>query len=157
MAGRLGVPAALVLVFAGSAHAGARSPCSLATVAQVKAAFGGTVSAGKVDTSTGVPACHFKVKHSNLGASGEAIVFVAPGQSAATFKLAKKEVPGAVSVSGIANGAFYSANTGSIELLKGQTVANAQGVFLDADAHPIATAKMKADVTALAKAVAKNL
>ena len=157
MAGRLGALAALALVFAGSAHAGSPSPCSLATVAQVKAAFGGAVSAGKVNTSTGVPACHFKVKHSNLGASGEAIVFVTPGQSAATFRLAKKEVPGAVNVPGIGNGAFYSANTGSIELLKGQTVANAQGVFLDADAHPITTAKMKADVVVLAKAVAKNI
>jgi hypothetical protein len=144
-------------VFAGTAHAAPSSPCSLATVAQVKAAFGGSVGAGKVDTSTGVPACHFKVKHSNLGASGEAIVFVTPGQSAATFKLAKKEVPGAVNVAGIGSGAFYSANTGSIELLKGNTVANAQGVFLDADAHPITSTKMKADVIVLAKAVAKNI
>jgi hypothetical protein len=157
MAGRCAVLAAIALVFASSAHAGTPSPCSLATVAQVKAAFGGTVSAGKVDTSTGIPACHFKVKHSNLGASGEAIVFLTPGQSAATFKLAKKEIPGAVSVSGIGNGAFYWANTGSIELLKGSTVASAQGVFLDADAHPITSAKMKADVILLAKAVVKNL
>lgn len=158
MLGRGAVPAAIALAFAGSAHAGApASPCSLVTVAQVKAAFGGTVSPGKVDSSTGVPVCRFKVRHSNLGASGDAIVFVTPGQSPATFKIAKKGVPGAVGVSGIANGAFYVANTGSIELLKGTTVANAQGVFLDADAHPITSAKMKADVILLAKAVAKHL
>ncbi|MBV8065794.1 MAG: hypothetical protein JOY73_09740 [Actinobacteria bacterium] len=148
--------ATVSLVFAGAAHAGSPSPCSLATTAQVKAAFGGTVSAGKVDNSTGVPACHFKVTHSNLGVSGEAIVFITPGQSAATFKIAKKEVPGAISVSGIANGAFYVANTDSIELLKGSTVASAQGVFLDSDAHPIINAKSKADVIVLAKIVAKN-
>jgi hypothetical protein len=149
---------AVVLVFAGSAHAGApASPCSLTTVAQVKSAFGGAVSAGKLDTSTGVPACHFTVKHANVGASGEAIVFLTPGQSAATFKSAKKEVPGAVSVAGIGNGAFYVANTGSIEMLKGDTVANVQGVFLDNDAHPITTAKMKTDVIVFAKAVLKHL
>jgi hypothetical protein len=147
-----GLIAALALTAAAPA-----SPCTLATTAQVKAAFGGTVAAGKVDNSIGVPSCHFAVKHSNLGASGEAIVFITPGQSAATFKLAKKEVPGAVNVAGIGNGAFYAANTGSIEMLKGNTVANAQGVFLDANAHPITTAKMKADVIALAKAVVKHL
>jgi hypothetical protein len=158
MPGRCAALVATALLFAGSAHAGSpASPCSLATVAQVKAAFGGTVSTGKLDMSTGVPACRFKVKHANVGASGEAILFLTPGQSAATFKIAKKEVPGAVSVSGIGNGAFYVASTGSIELLKGNTVANVQGVFLDDDAHPITTAKMKADVTALAKTVVKHL
>lgn len=148
----------LALSFVGAANAAAPpSPCKLATTAQVKAAFGGTVGAGKVDSSIGVPSCHFAVKHSNLGVSGEAVISVTPGQSAATFKLAKKEVPGAVAVSGIGNGAFYVANTGSIELLKGNMVASAQGVFLDADAHPITSAKMKADVIVLAKAVAKHL
>lgn len=158
MLGRQAPLLAIALVVAGSAQAAApASPCSLATVAQVKAAFGGTVAAGKLDTSTGVPACHFKVKHSNLGASGEAIVFITPGQSAASFKVAKKAVPGAVPVTGIGNGAFYVANTGSIEMLKGNTVANVQGVFLDNDAHPITTAKMKADVIVLAKVVLKHL
>jgi hypothetical protein len=147
-----GLVAALALTVAAPA-----SPCKLATTAQVKSAFGGTVAAGKVDNSIGIPSCHFAVKHSNLGVSGEAIVFITPGQTAATFKLAKKEVPGAVTVSGIGNGAFYVANTGSIELLKGNTVANAQGVFLDSNAHPITTAKMKADVISLARAVAKHL
>jgi hypothetical protein len=148
----------LALSFVGAANAGAPpSPCKLATTAQVKAAFGGTVGAGRIDNSIGVPSCHFAVKHSNLGVSGEAIVFITPGQSAATFKLAKKEVPGAVTVSGIGNGAFYAANTGSIEMLKGNTVASAQGVFLDSNAHPITSAKMKADVIVLAKAVLKHL
>lgn len=148
----------LALSFVGAASAAPRqSPCKLATTAQIKAAFGGTVGAGKVDNSIGVPSCHYAVKHSNLGVSGEAIVFITPGQTAATFKLAKKEVPGAVTVSGIGNGAFYVANTGSIEMLEGNTVASAQGVFLDANAHPITSAKMKADVIVLAKAVAKHL
>jgi len=156
---RIGVAVALLLgvSFAGSAGAATPSPCKLVTVAQVKAAFGGTVAAGKLDNSIGVPSCHFAVKHSNLGVNGEAVVFITPGQSPATFTIAKKHVPGAVSVSGIGNGAFYVANTGSIEMLKGNTVANAQGVFLDANAHPITSAKMKADVIVLAKAVAKHI
>jgi len=156
---RIGVAVALLLgvSFAGSVGAATPSPCKLVTVAQVKAAFGGTVAAGKLDNSIGVPSCHFAVKHSNLGVNGEAVVFITPGQSPATFTIAKKHVPGAVSVSGIGNGAFYVANTGSIEMLKGNTVANAQGVFLDANAHPITSAKMKADVIVLAKAVAKHI
>jgi hypothetical protein len=152
-----GAALVLALVFAASAQAAPSNPCKLVTVAQVKAAFGGAVSAGKMDNSTGVAACHFAVKHSNLGVDGEAVVFITPGQNAAMFKLAKKEVPEAVTVPGIGNGAFYDAHTGSIELLKGNTVASAQGVFLDSDAHPITTAKIKADVIVLAKAVAAHL
>jgi type IV secretory pathway protease TraF len=149
----VGLVVALLSV-GGAAHAAApASPCKLATTAQVKAAFGGTVGAGKVDTSLpSAPTCHFKVTHSNLGISGEAVVFVTPGQSAATFKLAKKYVPGAVTVTGIATAAFYNPHTTSIELLKGNAVASAQGIFFGANA-----AKVKADVIVLAKAVAKNL
>jgi hypothetical protein len=129
------------------------SPCKLATSAQVKAAFGGTVGAGKVDNSIpGAPTCHFKVTHSNLGVAGDAIVFITPGQSAATYKLAKKYVPGAVTVTGVGNAAFYNPHTTSVELLKGNTVASVQGVFFGADA-----AKVKAGVIALAKAVATHI
>ena len=90
--------------------------------------------------------------HSSLGLSGEAVVFVTPGQSAATFKLAKKYAPGAVTVTGVGTAAFYNPHTTSIELLKGNAVASAQGIFFGANA-----AKVKADVIVLAKAVAKNL
>jgi hypothetical protein len=137
----------LALALAGAAPT---SPCKLATVAQVRAAFGGTVSPGKVDPTVG--ACHFKVAHSNLGVSGEAIVFTTPGQSAATYKVAKKYVPGAVTVKGVGTAAFYNPHTTSVELLKGNTVASAQGVFFGANA-----AKVKADVIALAKAVATHI
>ena len=156
---RIGVAVALLLgvSFAGSAGAATPSPCKLVTVAQVKAAFGGTVAAGKVDNSSGVATCHFAVKHSNLGVSGDAIVFLTPGQTAATFKIARKYVPGAVTVTGVATAAFYDPHTTAIEMLKGNTVANAQGVFFDANAHPITSAKMKADVIVLAKAVAKHI
>jgi hypothetical protein len=137
----------VALALAGAAPA---SPCQLATVAQVKAAFGGTVGAGKVDKT--VNACHFKVTHSNLGVSGEAVVFITPGQSAATYKIAKKYVPGAVTVTGVGTAAFYNPHTTSVELLKGNTVASAQGIFFGANA-----AKIKADVIVLAKAVAKHI
>ena len=153
---RVGVAVALVLGvwFAGSASASTPSPCKLVTVAEVKAAFGGTVGAGKVDNSIpGAPTCHFKLTHSNLGMSGDAIVFITPGQSAATYKLAKKYVPGAVTVKGVATAAFYNPHTTAVELLKGNTVASAQAVFYPS---PNA-AKIKADVIALAKAVAKHL
>jgi type IV secretory pathway protease TraF len=149
----------VALSIVGAANAAAPpSPCKLVTTAQVKAAFGGTVGAGKVDnTVPGAPTCHFAVKHSNLGISGDAIVFITPGQSAATFKLAKKYVPGAVTVTGVGTAAFYNPHTTSVELLKGNVVASAQGVFYNADGPQANAAKIKADVVALAKAVAKNL
>jgi hypothetical protein len=149
----VGLVAALFCVGAAANAAAPPSPCKLATVAQVKAAFGGTVAAGKVDSSLpSAPTCHFKVTHSNLGINGEAVVFVTPGQSASTFKIAKKYVPGAVTVTGVGTAAFYNPHTTSIELLKGNAVASAQGIFFGANA-----AKVKADVIVLAKAVAKNL
>jgi len=149
----------LALSFVGAANAAApQSPCKLATTAQVKTAFGGTVGAGKVDNSIpGAPTCHFSVKHSNLGINGEAVVFITPGQSAATFKLAKKYVPGAVTVKGVGTEAFYNPHTTAIELLKGNVVANAQGLFYNADGPQPNAAKMKADVIVLAKAVAKHI
>ena len=55
-------------------------------------------------------------------------------------------------MAGIATAAFYNAHTTSIELLKGNTVASAQGVFFGVNA-----AKIKADVVVLAKAVAKHV
>lgn len=142
----------------GVASAAPPAPCSLATTADVKAAFGGAVGAGKVDTSLpGAPTCTFSVKHSNLGLSGTAVVFITPGQSAATYKVAKKYVPGAVSVSGVGTAAFYNPHTTSIELLKGNTVASAQGIFLNPGGPEPNAVKIKADVTVLAKAVARHL
>jgi len=133
------------------------SPCALVRAAEVRAAFGGTVGAGRVDNSLpGAPTCHFAVKKSNLGIDGEAIVFITPGQSAAMFKIAKKEVPGAVAVPGVGNAAFYNPHTSAIELLEGNTVANAQGVFLNPGGPQPNAAKLKADVIVLAKAVAKR-
>jgi hypothetical protein len=149
----------LGLVFAAAAQAGSQpSPCSLVTSAQVKAAFGGTVGAGKVDNSIpGSPTCHFTVTHSNLGFNGTAVVFLTPEQTVATFKLARKEVPGAVNASGVGTAAFYNPHTAGVELLKGSTVANAQGIFLNPGGPQPNAAKLKADVIALAKAVAAHL
>jgi hypothetical protein len=151
--------AAVVLSFwLPAAVAGTASPCKLATSAQVKAAFGGTVGAGKVDNSIpGAPTCHYAIKGSNLGQSGSAVVFVTPGQTATTFALAKKEVSGTVSLPGVGNGAFYNPNTMAVELIKGTTVANAQALFFNPGGPQVSAAKVKADTIALAKSVAKNL
>jgi hypothetical protein len=148
-----------VMIGANAASAGApSSPCQLATATEVKAAFGGTVGAGKIDNSIpGAPTCNYSVKNSNLGLSGSAVVFITPGQTAQTFNVAKKAVPGAVSVSGVGNAAFYNPHTTAIELLKGKVVANAQGIFLNPGGPSPNAAKVKADVVVLAKAVAKHV
>src|SRR5438067_854124 len=143
---------------AAAVAAGGTSPCSLATKAEVTAAFGGTVGAGKVDNSLpGAPTCHFSVKGSNLGLSGEAVVFETPGQTPATFALAKKIVPGAISISGVGTAAFYNPRTTSIELLKRKVVASAQAIFLNPGGPEVSAVKVKADVVAFAKAVAKHV
>ena len=153
--------AALAVALATAASAGAAAPanpCKLVAVAQVRAAFGGTVAAGKVDNSLpSAPVCKFHVKGSNLGIDGDAIVFITPGQSAASYKIAAKSIPGAVKVTGVGNAAFYNPHTTSIELLKGNTVASAQGVFVDFGGPSVNAAKIKADVIVLAKAVAAHL
>ena len=142
----------------GAAAAGATSPCTLVTAAQVKAAFGGTVAAGEIDNSIpGQATCHFAVKGSNLGANGDTIVFLTPNQTPALFALAKREVPGAVTVPGLGDGAFYNAHTTAIELIVGGTVADAQAVFFTAQGTHVTSGKVKADVIALARAVAKHL
>jgi len=150
--------AVALTVSASSGAAGPPSPCHLVTSAEVKAAFGGTVGAGKIDSSIpGAPTCRFGVKASNLGLSGIAVVFITPGQTAATFAIAKKEVPGAVAVRGVGTAAFYNPHTTAVELLAGQTVASAQGVFLDPGGPEVNPVKVKADVIALAKSVAGHL
>ena len=152
------VAAVVLVLWPAAAAAGTPSPCKLATSAQVKAAYGGTVGAGKVDNSiSSAPTCRFAIKSSNLGQSGSAVVFITPGQTAATFALAKKEVPGTVSVSGVGNGAFYNPSTTAVELIKGATVANAQALFFNPGGAQVSAVKVKADTIALAKLVAKNI
>jgi hypothetical protein len=150
--------AAAFLSASTASAASPRSPCSLATRVEVKAAFGGTVGAGAIDNSLpGAPKCQFEVKRSNLGMNGTAVVFFTPGQTADTFKLARKIVPDAVSVAGIATAAFYNPHTASIELLKRNTVATAQGVFLDPGGREPNARKIKTDVILLAKTVARHM
>src|SRR5262249_45197143 len=125
---------ATLLVIGGSVARSATtvSPCKLTTRADVKAAFGGRVGSGKGDNSLpGAATCHFEVAGSNLGIDGEAVVFITPGQTPATFALARKTIPGVVTVKGIGSAAFYNPRTTSIELLKGKTVASAQGIFIN--------------------------
>jgi hypothetical protein len=150
--------AALACAPTALASTAATSPCSLATQAEVKAAFGGSVGAGKIDNSLpGAPTCHFNIKGSNLGMSGSAVVFETPGQTPQTYAIAKKIVPGAVAVSGVGNAAFYNPHTTSVELLKGKVVASAQAIFLNPGGPQVSAVKVKADVIALAKSVAKHI
>jgi hypothetical protein len=142
---------------AGPAATGT-TPCKLTTRADVKAAFGGKVGPGRVDNSLpGAPTCHFAVAGSNLGLNGEAVVFVTPGQTPATFALAKKVIPGVSAVNGVGNGAFYNPRTTSIELLEGKVVASAQAIFLNPGGPAVNATRVKADVIKLAKSVARHL
>jgi len=150
---------AALLVIGGSVASSATtvSPCKLTTRADVRAAFGGHVGAGKVDNTLPGGTCHFAVAGSNLGIDGEAVVFVTPGQTPATFALARKVIPGVVTVKGVGIAAFYNPRTTAIELLKGKTVASAQGIFINPGGRAVNAARVKADVVKLAKSVARHL
>lgn len=135
-----------------------RSPCRLATRGEVAGAFGGRVSAGRVDRSVpGIESCRFSVKRSNLGIDGLAVIFIVPGQTAATYRIARSSVPGAAPVSGIGTSAFYNPHTMAVELLKGRVVASAQAIFLNPGGPPISAPRIEADTIALARAVARRL
>ncbi len=84
-------------------------------------------------------------------------MFITPGQTPATFALARMIIPGAVTVKGVGTAAFYRPRTTSIELLKGKVVANAQAVFVNFGGPPVNAAKVKADVIKLAKSVVRHL
>jgi hypothetical protein len=155
-----GLCAAAMIAAGTSVALGAQavSPCTLTSRADVKTAFGGRVGPGRVDNVLpGAPTCHFAVTGSNLGPNGEAVVFVTPGQTPATFALAKKVIPGVVTVKGVGSAAFSNPHTTSVELLKGKVVASAQGIFLNPGGPPVNAAKVKADVIKLAKSVARRL
>ncbi len=129
------------------------SPCSVAKPAEVRAAFDGTVGAGVVDHSLPLqPTCRFLIKGSTFGARGGVAVSFALGESVTSFKVARNEIKGSSVIRGVGDYAFYDPGTTTVELLKGKTVAEVQGIFPGANA-----VKLKAALTALARAVAKHM
>jgi len=57
----------------------------------------------------------------------------------------------------VGTAAFYNPHTTAVELLQGKVVASAQAIFLNPGGPQVSVAKLKADVIALAKSVAKHV
>ena len=138
-----------------SAKAGVANPCTLATPAAVAAAFGGTVAKGKVFPLAAGKGCWYQVTASNLGVSGHILVTPMTSQNAQTFTVTKK-LPGEVDIPGVGDDAIYLAGLTAIEILKGDTVVNAQPLFTSGGL-PVRGAKVKADTIALARSIAASM
>jgi Protein of unknown function (DUF3558) len=138
-----------------SAQADVANPCALTTPSAVAAAFGGTVAAGKVVPDVVGKACWYQVTASNLGVSGHILITPLASLDAQTFAEAKK-LPGEVDVPGVGDDAIYLAATATMEILKGNTVVNAQPLF-SSGGQPVSGAKVKADTIALARSIAASL
>lgn len=145
---------------AAAAGSGSSDPCSLATVAQIQALFGGTVSAGAASTdATQVnPNCVWQVTASNFGGSGEVDIYLpAAMQDATKFGYAKDGSPGAIDVAGVGDAAFYSPKTAALTFASGDTVVTVQSVFIGGDGNTADAATTQSDLTALATEVAAAL
>jgi Protein of unknown function (DUF3558) len=138
-----------------SAQADVANPCALTTSSAVAAALGGTVASGKVVPFAAGKACWYQVTASNLGVSGHILVTPLTGQDAQTFASAKK-LPGEVDIPGVGDDAIYLAGTTTMEILQGDTVVDAQPLFISGD-QPVSGAKVKADTIALARSIAASL
>jgi Protein of unknown function (DUF3558) len=138
-----------------SAQADVANPCALTTPSAVAAAFGGTVASGKVVPDVVGKACWYQVTGSNLGVSGHILVTPLASLDAQTFAEAKK-LPGETDVPGVGDDAIYLAATTTMEILKGDTVIDAQPLF-SSGGQPVSGAKVKADTIALARSIAASL
>jgi hypothetical protein len=142
-----------------SSHAtsAAKDPCTLASPADIGAAFGGTVGQGSVDSGLPDPICKFPVTGSNLGMDGAVVVFLSPEQTASTFAVTKRAMQSAVGVSGVGDDALYNPQTTSLEFIKSGVVGSVQAIFINPGGPSVDAAKVKDDTDALAKKVAARI
>jgi hypothetical protein len=137
----------------------AGAPCRITSSADVAVAFGGKVGTSTAGTSgIGNPICRFTLTKSNAGVPGTVSVTVNAKSTAKTFAQIKKSQPGAASVSGVGDSAFYVASTGTLQFIKGSQAAVLQATLRAAPGGPSPSAnQVKADVTSLARSVAASM
>lgn len=134
------------------------APCRITSPTDVAAAFGGKVGPSTAGTSgIGNPICRFTLTKSNAGVPGTVSVTVDTKSSAKTFAQVKKSQPGAVSVGGVGDSAFYVASTGTLQFIKGSQAAVLQAVLRAPGGPAPSAARVKADVISLARTVAASM
>jgi hypothetical protein len=132
--------------------------CTFSSAAAVQSVFGTSAPAETVDaTPIGNPRCTFVVRSSNVGPGGTIVLTLSKSGNAADFAKSKSQVPGAVSVSGIGNNAFYIPADGELRFIKGTTVVVISArLSIPAQPQP-KPAQLKADVLALGRSIASNV
>ena len=133
--------------------------CAVVPSSTVTAAFGGSVTAVQAVAFLGNPSCIYSVKGSNVGADGgiqvaDMVIWKAPN-----YQVAKQTglTGGDVDVTGVGDDAYYDPTTTGLVFHKGDTVYFVLAQFKAPVGVVLDAARMKADVVALAKAVAGTL
>jgi hypothetical protein len=133
--------------------------CTRVSTSTVTASFGGSATVFQSTPFLGNPACAYSVKASNLGVDGVIQVANMIIWKAQNYQTAKDTglSSGDVAVAGVGDDAYYDPNTTGLVFRKGDTVYFVLAQFKAPVGVVLDAARMKADVIALAKAVAATL
>lgn len=127
--------------------------CTLATAAQVSAAFGGTAAAGVGGTFALVPICEFALTASPVGVSGVQIWALVNTQASAF----QGKQPGGVAVAGVGDAAYYFASLHQLTFIRNGRAVLVRGQFQGTTPAPADPSALKSAAVALGKAIAAGL
>lgn len=137
--------------------AGGVGPCKITTAHDVGAAYHGKVASETATTSgIGNPLCMFTLSGSNVGAPGTVTVTVNTSLSPAAFAQTKRHATGATSVA-VGDSAFYVAESGTLQFIKGDTAAVIQANLHVPGAKPPKPSQLLADTLTLSRTIAADL
>jgi hypothetical protein len=133
--------------------------CARVSSSTVSASFGGSVTSSQPAPFLGNPACAYSVKGSNLGVDGVIEVANMVIWKAQNYQTAKETglTSGDVAVAGVGDDAYYDPNTTGLVFHRGDNVYFVLAQFKAPVGVVLDAAKIKADVIALAKTVARTL
>jgi hypothetical protein len=144
---------------ASPSPSGGSDVCANVPTSTVTASFGGSATVAQAGPFLGNPACIYSVKGSNLGVDGVVQVAHMVIWKAQNYRVARDTglTSGDVVVPGVGDEAYYDPTSTGIVFHKGDTVYFVLAQFKAPVGVVLDAAKMKADVIALAKAVAGTL
>ena len=130
--------------------------CALIPSSTVTASFGGSVTTAQPVVFLGNPSCTYSVKASNLGVAGGVQIADMVIWKAQNYQVAKETglTGGDIVVAGVGDDAYYDPTSTGLVFHKGDTVYFVLAQFKAPVGVVLDAARMKADVIALARAVA---
>jgi hypothetical protein len=151
VAGAVALTTAMFGLFAAPGGATTKNPCKVFSTADIRTAFGGTVSSGKKGFSTPVSTqCEFQVSADAGRPDGTVVVHLTTTGAKPAYTGLKKIRETYAPVDGLPN-ALYAQKLQIVNVLKGAVLLGVQGNFLVTDPLPIHTYDDKAQLVALAK------